>query len=91
MPLKTIELKHMLMFFDVEIHVPESPSRRSFAEDIFGDRKQDLVSKIRSISRGIVFISIYEELDKQYNVQPVRVYEVDVVCDKDELQINLKV
>lgn len=91
MPIKSGGLKHMLMYFDVEIDVPENPFRRSFAEDVFSNRKKDLVSKIRSISRGIVPINFYEGLDKKHDAQPVCVYDVEVVCDKDELQVNIKV
>lgn len=91
MPIKSRELEQLLRYFDDEIHVAENPFRRSFAEDIFSNHKQDLVSKIMSISRGIVPINLYEGLDKQYDVQPVCVYNVEVVCDKGELQVNIKV
>lgn len=90
MPIKSRELEQLLMYFDIK-HVLENPSRPSFTEDIFSDRKKDLVSKIRSISRGIVPINFYEGLDKQHDVQPVCVYDVEVVCDKGELQVNIKV
>lgn len=80
-------------FSSFEVKIPADPSRKSFVQDVLDDRLENLVTEIRYLSRGIVLhvIRIPEIPGKLHNVQPVRVFEVDVARDKDILQVHIEV
>lgn len=88
-PINAEELKDKLSSFEPEI--PEDPFRESFVRTIINDRLERLVAEIKSLSKGFVLLSIHDRLDNLDNVQPVHVYEVDVVNDKDVLNVHIKV
>lgn len=78
-------------FSSFEVEIPADPSRKSFVRAVLDDLLENLMTEIRSLSRGIVLISIPKRPGTLYNVQPVRVYEVDVAKDKDILQVDIEV